>query len=106
MSFIWFYPIAVNEPVEVPEPRHDWVLCKPCHKALLVELARSSIRSPMRVRIAIGLVAAERSPRAYTSSNVREYKAFQREFAWFAWAMILFGLFHVAIFIILLSVPR
>ena len=101
-SFIWFYPIALNEPVEAPEPRHEWVLCKPCHKALLAEMARSSIRSPMRLRIAMGLVAAERSPKAY----VNELQTFQREFAWFTWAMVLFGLLHVAIFIILLAIPR
>ncbi|HEX6484483.1 MAG TPA: hypothetical protein VF043_37035 [Ktedonobacteraceae bacterium] len=105
-TFIWFYPIALNEPVEAPEPRREWVLCKPCHKALLVEMARSPMRSPMRLRIAMGLVAAERSPKAYISSNVREYQAFQREFAWFTWALILFTLFHVVIFAILWSVPR
>ena len=105
-SFIWFRPIALKEPVEVPEPRHEWVLCKPCHKALLEEMARSSIRSPMRLRIAMGLVAAERSPNAYTNTRVSERQQFHREFAWFAWAMILFGLFHVVIFIILWSVPR
>jgi hypothetical protein len=105
-SFTWFYPIALIEPLEAPEPRREWVLCKSCHRALLVEMARSSIRSPMRLRIAMGLVAAERSPRAYINSNVREYQSFRREFAWFTWAMILFGLFHVVIFIILLSIPR
>ena len=101
-SFIWFYPIVLNEPDEAPEPRQQWVLCKPCHKALLVEMARSSIRSPMRLRIAMGLVAAERSPKAYAS----EFQTFQREFAWFTWAMVLFGLLHAAIFIILLAIPR
>jgi hypothetical protein len=105
-SFIWFYPIAVNEPAEAPEPRHEWILCKPCHKDLLAEMAHSSIRTPMRLRIAMGLVAAERSPKAYTNTRVSERQQFQREFAWFAWAMVLFGLFHVVIFIILLSVPR
>jgi hypothetical protein len=54
----------------------------------------------------MGLVAAERSPKAYTNTRVSERQQFQREFAWFAWAMVLFGLFHVVIFIILLSVPR
>ncbi|MFL5627156.1 MAG: hypothetical protein ACJ788_16370, partial [Ktedonobacteraceae bacterium] len=62
-SFIWFYPIALKEPVGAPEPRQEWLLCKPCHEALLVEMSRSSIRSPVRLRIAMGLVAAERSPK-------------------------------------------
>jgi hypothetical protein len=105
-SFIWFDPIALKEPVEAPEPRHEWVLCRRCHQALLVEMARSSIRSPVRLRIAMGLVAAERSPRAYSNTRVSEHQQFQREFAWFTWAIVLFGLLHVVIFIILWSVPR
>ncbi len=71
-----------------------------------MEMARSSIRSPMRLRIAMGLVAAERSPKAYTSTRVSEYQQFQREFSWFVWAMVLFALFHVVILAILWSVPR
>ncbi len=90
------------EPVEAPEPRREWLLCKPCYKVLLEELSRSSIRSSLRLRIAMGFVAAERSPKAYMS----EHEAFKREFAWFTWALILFGLLHVAIFVILLAIPR
>src|SRR5579859_728150 len=78
-SLIWFHSIAVKETVGAPEPRHEWVLCKPCHKALLVEMRRSTIRSPARLRIAVGLVAAERSPKAYTmSTQAREQREFQR----------------------------
>ena len=106
-SFIWFHPIALTEPVGAPEPRQEWVLCKPCHEALLVEMRRSSIRSPARLRIAMGLVAAERSPAAYQMSTpVREQEAFQREFAWVIWVMILFTLLHLVIFVILLAVPK
>ena len=102
-SFIWFHPIAHKEPVEAPEPRYEWVLCKPCHEALLVEMSRSSLRSPVRLRIAMGLVAAERSPKAYTMSEQWE---FQRELAWFMRLMILFALLHLVIFVVLLAVPK
>ncbi len=106
-SFIWFHPIALKEPVEAPEPHHEWVLCKPCHEALLVEMRRSSIRSPVRLRIAVGLVAAERSPKAYpTSTHPGEQWEFQREFAWFVWLLVLFGLLHLVILVILLAVPK
>jgi hypothetical protein len=102
-SFIWFHPIVLKEPVEAPEPRHEWVLCKPCHEAVLVEMRHSSIRSPVRLRIAMGLVAAERSPKAHTMSTyIRE----QREFAWFIRLLVLFGLLHLVIFVILLAVPK
>ncbi|MFL5659791.1 MAG: hypothetical protein ACJ8BW_00400 [Ktedonobacteraceae bacterium] len=91
----------------MPEPRQEWLLCKPCHEALLVEMSRSSIRSPVRLRIAMGLVAAERSPKAYTMSTpTREQWEFQRELAWFVRFMILFTLLHLVIFVILLAVPK
>ena len=106
-SVVWFHSIEIKEPVGVPEPRHEWVLCKPCHEALLVEMRRSALRSPVRLRIAMGLVAAERSPRAYKMSpQMHEQQAFQREFAWAIWFLVFFALLHVAIFVILLAVPK
>jgi len=106
-SFIWFHPIALKESIEAPEPRHEWVICTPCHEALLVEMRRSSIRSATRLRIAMGLVAAERSPHAYTlSTPIHEQQEFQREFAWGIRLLIFFALFHVVIFAILFAVPK
>ncbi len=106
-AFIWVHPIALKEPIGAPEPLQEWVLCQPCHGELLVEMSRSTIRSPVRLRIAMGLVAAERSPKAYIRSTYSgEQKEFQREFAWVMRLLILFGLFHVVIFVILLAVPR
>jgi len=106
-SFIWFHPVVLKEPVGAPEPRREWVLCKPCHEALLVEMRRSSIHTPVRLRIAMGLVAAERSPKAYTiDTHVREQQEFQREFAWIMRLLVLFAIWHVVIFVILLAVPK
>jgi hypothetical protein len=106
-SLIWLRPIVLKEAVGAPEPRYEWVLCKPCHKALLVEMLRSTIRSPVRLRIAMGLVAAERSPKAYTmSTQAREQRAFQREFAWLVRLLVLFALWHLVILVILLAVPK
>jgi hypothetical protein len=106
-SLIWFHPIVLKEPPGAPEPRQEWILCKPCHEALLVEVHRASLPSPARLRIAMGLVAAERSPAAYQiSSPVREQQTFRREFTWAIWLMVLFTLLHVVIFIILLAVPK
>jgi len=107
MRIILFYPISLKEPIDAPEPRHEWTLCKACHEALLIEIHRSAIRSSLRLRIAIGLVAAERSPNAYTvNTRTREQREFDREFAWFVWAIVLFGILHVAILAILLAVPK
>ena len=100
---IWLHPIALKEPVEAPEPRHEWVLCWYCHKALLTEMRRAALSSPVRLRVAVGLLAAERSPYGYYISQQR---TFQREFSWFIWAMVVFTVFHLFIFAILFAVPR
>lgn len=106
-SVVWLHYIALKEPVEAPEPRHEWILCKPCHEALLAEMRRSSLRSPTRLRIAIGLVAAERSPIYYNRiPHVDERQGFQREFVWGIRFLIFFALLHLVIFAILLAVPR
>ena len=105
--FILFHSIALKEPIDAPEPRHEWFLCITCHEALLVEMRRSALRSPIRLRIAVGLVAAERSPNSYkVNTPTREQREFDRQFAWFVWAIVLFGLLHVAIFAVLLAIPR
>jgi len=105
--FTWFHPTALEEPVGASEPRQEWMLCKACHEALLVEMDRSSIRSPARLLIAMGFVAAERSPKAYNMSTpMREQWEFQREFAWAVRLLVLFTLLHLVIFVILLAVPK
>ena len=65
----WFNAIPLIEPEEVPDPRQQWTLCKRCHQALLVQMRLSPIRTPLRLRIAIGLVAAERSPYIYAPTR-------------------------------------
>lgn len=54
----------VEETGDVPEPRRSWVLCATCHEAVRAQLDRSPVRSSVRLRVAVGLVAAERSPAA------------------------------------------
>jgi hypothetical protein len=102
-SPIWFYPIALKEPYGAPEPRREWVLCKYCHEALLVEMHRSPIRSSSRLRIAMGLVAAERSPEAYNSStHIRD----QHAFAWIMWLLFLFGILHLVLFVVIFAAAK
>jgi hypothetical protein len=102
-SFTWFRPIVLKEPVGAPEPLQEWILCQPCHGALLTELRRSSIRPPIHLRVAVGLVAAERSPTTYYSSRQQE---FQREFTWLMWLLTLFAVLHLVILLILLVAPK
>ncbi|MGH2478458.1 MAG: hypothetical protein ACRDHW_02220 [Ktedonobacteraceae bacterium] len=93
-SHIWLSPIEVKEPLGAPEPRHTWVLCKGCHEALLREMRRSPVRSSLRLRIALGLVAAERSPTAYShNAHARD----QRRIVGIAVLLFLAMILHLAI---------
>ncbi len=65
----WHNTTFLIEPEEVPEPRQQWILCQRCHQALLVQMRLSPIRTPLRLRIAIGLVASERSPYVYAPTR-------------------------------------
>src|ERR1700738_1880332 len=91
---IWFDSIRMVEPEGVPEPRLSWILCKPCHTALRAELDRSPVRSPLRLRISMGLVAAERCPHAYTT-RVREYVNDRRWIIFMAVAFITAMILHL-----------
>ena len=57
----------VEETGDVPEPRQAWVLCGSCNMAVRNQLVRSGVQSPVKLRIAVGLVAAERTPAARRS---------------------------------------
>ena len=82
----------------MPEPRGSWVLCKSCHEALLIEMRRSPIHTPLRLRIALGLVASDRSPVAYgTSTHVRD----QRRVVGIAVFLFLAMILHLAIIVAL-----
>ncbi|HKV57510.1 MAG TPA: hypothetical protein VJO32_04490 [Ktedonobacteraceae bacterium] len=66
---IWFSATHLIEPLGVPEPRQSWTLCKRCHELLLAEMERSPVLSPLRLRIAMGIVAADRSPYIYAPTH-------------------------------------
>jgi len=66
---IWLRATHLMEPLGVPEPRQAWTLCKRCHTELLTEMERSPVLSPLRLRIAMGIVAAERSPYVYAPTH-------------------------------------
>ena len=103
-SHIWFQAIPIIEPEGVPEPRRSWTLCKSCYRALLIEFRRSPIRSPLRLRIAMGLVAAERAPLAYPRSN-----SFMNDKRWIvvlAWGFGIAMLLHLVLIVMIASIAR
>jgi hypothetical protein len=45
-----------------PLASQTWRLCEGCAAAVVTEMQRSALCTPLRVRIAVGMVAAERRP--------------------------------------------
>ena len=66
---IWSNATYLEEPLGVPEPRRSWTLCKRCTELLLAEMERSPVLSPLRLRIAMGIIAADRSPYVYAPTH-------------------------------------
>lgn len=54
----------LEETGDVPEPRQSWALCEACNEAVHEQMAHSSVRTPVRLRVAVGIVATERTPEA------------------------------------------
>lgn len=94
-----FSTTLLTEPAGVPEPRQTWTLCKRCHAALQIEMYRSPVLSPLRLRIAIGIVAAERSPDAYAPTR----KPFNDHtlILVMAWGFVAFMLLHLVLIVML-----
>ena len=102
---IWFLPFLVTEPEGVPEPSLSWTLCKPCFRALVAELHRSPVRSPLRLRVAMGLVAAERWPQAYPT-RLRLYVSDHRWIVFMATCFIIAMIIHLVIFVLVAAPLR
>src|SRR5579885_336552 len=100
---IWVGAQALKEPAEAPEPQQSWMLCKVCHAAVMVELERSPVRTPMRVRIAVGLVAAERWPRAHRNRGEREDRVW---IAFLYWGFAGMMLLHLLIIVLLAEIAK
>jgi hypothetical protein len=97
---IWFDPIYIQEPEGVPVPRTSWLLCKECHGVFLTEFRRSPVRSPLRLRIAMGLIAAERSPHAYPN-RVSEHISDHRWIVFIALGTFIAMLLHLALIVMI-----
>lgn len=89
--------VYLEETGDVPEPRQSWMLCEICNEAVKRQMARTRIRTPLRLRVAIGLVAAERTPEARRAhmGHVGE-----NGFLWFLfWGLMIFMLIHLALIV-------
>src|SRR5438552_1234477 len=103
-SRIWFNAVPLMEPEGVPEPRRSWVLCNDCYQALLIEMRRSPVRSPLRLRIAMGIVASERWPESYSS-----YRSILNDRKWIlfiAWGFVVAMIFHLVLIVMIAMVDK
>lgn len=56
--------LAEEPDVSVPQ---TWTVCANCHEAVLREVEHSALRNPLRLRIAVGVVAARHESPAHYS---------------------------------------
>ena len=96
--------VHLMEPEEVPEPRSSWILCQECYSALLIEMRRSPVRSPLRLRIAMGLLASERWPQSYSSSFIM--LGDRKKILFIAWIFAIAMLLHLALIVMIAFVAR
>src|SRR5256884_7368059 len=87
-----------------PTPRHSWILCQECYQALLVEMRRSPIRTPLRLRIAMGLVASERWPQSYSSSFIM--LGDRKKILFIAWTFVIAMILHLALIVMIAFIAR
>ena len=89
----------VEETGEVPEPRQSWELCAECDAAVHAQLRMSTLRTPLRLRVAVGLVAAERTPAA---RKARFGQMTDREWLKvFLWVLPITMIIHLAIIVVI-----
>jgi hypothetical protein len=96
--------VPLMEPVGVPEPRRSWILCNDCYQSLLIEMRRSPVRTPLRLRIAMGIVASERWPKSYSSS--RSILNDRKLLLFIAWGFVVAMLFHLVLIVMIATVAK
>jgi hypothetical protein len=100
----WFDAVHLMEPEGVPEPRHAWMLCNDCYQALVIEMRRSPVRSPLRLRIAMGLVASERWPQSRSSS--RSVLNDRKLILFIAWGFVVAMILHLVLIVMIAAIAR
>jgi len=96
--------VHLMEPEGVPEHRRSWILCQECYQVLLVEMRKSPIRTPLRLRIAMGLVASERWPQSYSSSSIM--LGDRKKILFIAWTFVIAMILHLALIVMIAFIAR
>ena len=94
----------LEETGDVPEPRQSWMLCRACNDAVKGQMAASPVRTPMRLRVAVALVATERTPEAR-----RAHFGQMSDASWIKllfWTFVLAMLAHLAVIVMVAGIAR
>lgn len=94
----------LEETGDVPQPRQSWALCDRCNSAVREQLRLSPVRGNLRLRVAIGLVATERTPSA-RRARFGQLSDQHWESLLF-WAFLLFMLGHLALIVFVAYIAK
>ncbi len=94
----------LDETGEVPEPRMSWALCDACNTAVREQITQSPVRGALRLRVAVGLVATERTPAA-RRARIGQLSDQHWETLLF-WAFLLFMLGHLVLVVFVASIAK
>lgn len=82
----------------------SWALCDECNAAVREQMERGPVRGALRLRVAIGIVATDRTPTA-RRARIGELADKHWEALLF-WAFLLFMLGHLALVVIVASMQH
>ncbi len=88
----------------MPEPRLSWVLCEECNAAVHEQMDLVPIRSPLRLRVAVGVVSTERTPEAR-----RARLGQMSDTAWmklFFWLFLITMLVHLGVIVAIAGIIK
>jgi len=94
----------LEETGAAPEPRQSWALCDACNDAVREQIRISPVRSDLRLRVAVGLVATERTPSA-RRARFGQLSDHHWEALLF-WAFLLFMLAHLALIVFVAYIAK
>lgn len=88
----------------MPLPRQEWVLCQACNDAVKQQMSQAPVHSPIRLRVAVGLVATERTPAAR-----RARRGQLSDISWYKllfWGGLIAMLVHLALIVAIAGIAK
>jgi hypothetical protein len=94
----------LEETGDVPPPRQSWMLCTACNDAVKQQMAEVPVHSPIRLRVAIGVVSTERTPAARRAR--RGQLTDKSWFKLFFWGALITMLCHLALIVAIAGIAK